>query len=189
MKTTQTRIKWLVPALLLLLVSSQAQAVILLTPDNATATTEDNSNLTTLSAVNTAFSTAYEDLVLLWKGETDKGTTGQDGSLEDAYLWNFDMPVNSGTIDHIANQAAADCPTCILIVKDGNGSPAQYLFDLGDWDGLEQIALSGFWPRKEDAISNVAIWGGTTSVSEPSVLILMSLGLMGLVFSGKRKRF
>lgn len=187
MKMTKSLINKILPGLALLLVSVQAQAL-LLTPGDATAVTGDNSNLTTLSEINTAFETSYADLELLWKGETDEGTAGQDGSLKDSYLWNFDTPVNSGTIDHVAGESAASCPTCILIVKDGNSAEAQYLFDLGAWDGTEVIALSGFWPRKVDAISNVAIWGAMTSVPEPGFLMLMSLGLVGLLVAGGRKR-
>jgi hypothetical protein len=188
MKTTLIMTRSLLLALAVLFASLQAQALPL-TPGDADATTADNSNLTTLSDINTAFGTAYSGLVLLWKGETDQGTSGQDGLLELSYLWNVASPANGGTIDHIAGQPAASCPTCLLIVKDGNSTyAAQYLFDLGSWDGLEQIALSGFWPEKEDAISNVAIWGGRTSVPEPAMLILMSLGLLALVFSRKLKR-
>ena len=179
--------KSLLLALSLLLVSLWAQAFPL-TPADADATTADNSNLTTLSDINTAFGTSYSGLVLLWKGETDSGTSGQDGLLSGSYLWNVDSPANSGTIDHIAGQAAASCPICFLIVKDGRSEIAQYLFDLGSWDGIEQIALSGFWPEKEDAISNVAIWGGRTSIPEPAALILMSLGLLALVYSTKLRR-
>ncbi len=172
----------------MLLVSFQAQAL-MLEPGDAVAATSDNSNLTTLAAINTAFGTAYTDIDLLWKGETDSGSAGQDGSLAGSYLWLVDSPANSGTIEYIAGQAAASCPTCILIVKDGNSLAAQYLFDLGSWDGMESIEISGFWPDKEDAISNVAIWGGmSTDVSEPGTLVLLGLGIMGLGISGKRRR-
>lgn len=186
MKTTYIYTKWLMLVMAWLCISFQAQAL-MLDPDDASATTSINSNLTTLSEINSAFGTAYSDLMLLWKGETDSAPAGQDGALADSYLWNVADPANGGTIDHVGGEPAADCPTCFLIVKDGRSEVAQYLFDLGSWDGIEQIVLSGFWPNKEDAISNVAIWGGVTEVPEPGALLLLSLGLLGLVYSRKSK--
>ncbi len=186
MKTTLIYSKRLLLVLASLLVSFQAQAL-MLGPGDADASTTDNSNLNTLSEINTAFGTSYSDLMLLWKGETDKGSAGQDGSLEDSYLWNADSPANGGTIDYVGGEPAASCPTCLLIVKDGNSEIAQYLFDLGNWDGTEQIMLSGFWPDKRDAISNVAIWGGMAQIPEPGALMLLSLGLLGLFFGRKCK--
>ncbi|MEJ2694007.1 MAG: PEP-CTERM sorting domain-containing protein [Candidatus Thiodiazotropha sp.] len=184
MKTTSIYSKWLVTVLAWLLISFQAQAL-MLEPDDASASTSISSNLTTLSDINSAFGTTYSDLMLLWKGETDSAPAGQDGSLADSYLWNVADPANGGTIDHVGGEPAADCPTCFLIVKDGRSDIAQYLFDLNGWDGIEQIVLRGFWPNKEDAISNVAIWGGMTEVPEPGALLLLSLGLLGLVYSRK----
>jgi hypothetical protein len=187
MKPTTFYSKWLLLAMAWLLISFQAQAL-MLEPDDASAYTSDNSNQTTLSEINSAFGTAYSDMMLLWKGETDSAPAGQDGSLMDSYLWNVADPANGGTIDHIVGEAAADCPTCFLIVKDGKSEIAQYLFDLGSWDGIEQIVLRGFWPSKEDAISNVALWGGMSEVHEPSAMLLLSLGLFGLAYSRKPKQ-
>jgi len=187
MKTRRSFLGFMLISIVLVLASSQSQALVL-TPSDATSSTAINSNLTTLAEINAAFSTSYTDLALLWKGETDSAPTGQDGSLADSYLWDVDSPANSGTIEYVEGQDTASCPTCVLIVKDGRSDPAQYLFDLGSWDGMEDIVLSGFWSEKEDAISNVALWGDSTSVAEPSALMLMSLGLLGLVFSAKRRR-
>jgi hypothetical protein len=187
MKTSNLYGKWLVVVSALLLISFQAQALVM-NPSDAVATTADNSNLNTISEINSAFGTSYADLMLLWKGETDSSPAGQDGSLVDSYEWNVDNPANSGTIDYVEGEDTASCPTCLLVVKDGDSEEAQYLFDLGSWDGVEQIALTDFWPDKEDAISNVAIWGGSTSVSEPGTLMLLSLGLLGLTYSRKLRQ-
>lgn len=171
---------------MLLICSFQAQAL-MLTPGDADASTAINTNLGTLSEINSAFGTSYADMMLLWKGETDKGAAGQDGALIGSYEWNADSPANGGTIDYLSGEVAATCPTCFLIVKDGRSTIAQYLFDLGGWDGMEQIVLSNFWPLKEDAISNVAIWGGRVTVPETSQFVLMSIGVLGLLFIRRRK--
>jgi hypothetical protein len=187
MKTTHIKLHWLLVGLTLLFFNMQAHAL-MLTPADADATTAYNSNIGTLSAINTHFGTSYTDLELLWKGETDSPPAGQDGTLEASYLWNVDSPANGGTIAYVPGETAANCPTCVLIVKSGRHEPAQYLFDLGSWDGMESIELLEFWPDKEDAISNVAIWGGdATDVSEPGPLTLLALGLFSLVYNRKRK--
>jgi hypothetical protein len=181
MKTLYINAKWFAGTLASLLISAQAQALTL-DPSDAVASTSDNSNLTTLSEINSAFGTSYADLMLLWKGETDSGSSGQDGSLTGSYEWNVGSTAKSGTIDYVAGEAAASCPTCLLVVKGSNSQEAQHLYDLEEWDGNEQIAV-----EEEGDISNVAIWGGVASVSEPGTLVLMSLGLLGLTYSRKRR--
>ncbi len=188
MNTRRSFLGFLLISIALVLASSQSQAL-MLTPSGALASTAINSNLTTLAEINAAFSTSYADLSLLWKGETDSAPTGQDGSFADSYLWLVDSPANSGTVAYVEGEESASCPTCLLIVKDGASEEAQYLFDLDSWNGTEEIVLSEFWIGREDAISNVALWGGgSTSVAEPSTLMLLSLGLWGFVFSAKRRR-
>jgi len=74
------------------------------------------------------------------------------------------------------------------VVKDGTqGNPAQYLFDLGTWDGKETITLSGFWDGSQGAISNVAIWNTGSLVPEADTyaMLLAGLGLVG--FAARRK--
>jgi hypothetical protein len=94
------------------------------------------------------------------------------------------------------------CPSCFLIVKDGNhdaNNPPpwpQYIFDISGWNGTDTINLSGFWPGP-GAISNVAIWnlaeagggggGSITPVPEADTyaMLLAGLGLVG--FAARRK--
>jgi hypothetical protein len=73
-----------------------------------------------------------------------------------------------------------------LFVKDGNESPAWYLFDLTAlaWDGQETLELSGFWPA-QGAISHVSLFGAT-SVPEPATLSLLGMGLLGLAALRRR---
>ena len=81
-----------------------------------------------------------------------------------------------------------------LLVKDGNinahpGLPSWYLFDLTSlgWDGMEDLALTGFWPNG-GAISYVALYGTSAPVPEPGTLLLLGSGITGLALFRKRMK-
>jgi hypothetical protein len=75
-----------------------------------------------------------------------------------------------------------------LLVKDGNQSPAWYLFDIGSWDGQETLQLNDFWPN-QGAISHVSIYdGGMNPVPEPSTMLLFGTGIACLLGYARRKR-
>jgi hypothetical protein len=90
-----------------------------------------------------------------------------------------------------------------LIVKDGNHDPAWYLFRIavggvGNWDGQDDITLSGFWPGG-GSISHLEIRGGLgteqfcttpggceTVPDGGSATILLGMGLLGLAALRRR---
>lgn len=165
-----------------------AQALVL-TPADATAFSGDNSNFTTLALINIGFGTSYSGLSLLYKANSGTSVT-EEGSLAGNYTTVFSNTATEPSDADITWDGGffMACPTCILVVKDGKQDPAQYLFDLGAWDGKETIKLEGFWPD-EGAISNVAFWGASTGddggtppfgVPEPGMLLLLGAGLVGL---------
>ena len=101
---------------------------------------------------------------------------GETGGFAGSYTAS--LTDSGGTIVYDGG-AAIQCPECYLMVKDGNATPQAYLFDLGNWNGMEAITLSGFWPRN-GAISNVSIWGTPGQVPEPAPLALLAVGLLGM---------
>jgi hypothetical protein len=70
-----------------------------------------------------------------------------------------------------------------LFVKDGNQTPAWYLFDLDalGWNGSETLELSEFWPN-QGSISHVALYG----VPIPAAAWLLGSGLLGLIAIRRR---
>jgi len=166
----------------------------MLSPVDADYTSSDNINFSTWAEIEIGYSfNIDEDLDLLYKaevGDEDDPATTEEGPFAPSYETTFgDEPLDpeEALIEWIFGQSAIDCKgdnSCFLIVKDGNHQPAQYLFDISDWDGMMDIELTEFWPDK-GAISNVAIWGRQT-VSEPSIIALFGLGLFGLGFARRR---
>lgn len=190
-------------ALVMGMPAETANATIMLTPAVATATCGINSNLGNLTDINSCFSTSYAGLVFGYKQDVDGNV--ESGSFADDYATLFSNSANDPA-DALITWVGPDffaCPTCILIVKDGNQTPAQYLFDLGAWDGQESIQMTGFWPE-QGAISHVEIWSGSTSstsssstsgqtstggqIPEPGVLALLGAGLLGQAFLLRQRR-
>ena len=93
---------------------------------------------------------------------------------EDAWItWN------GGAADYIV------CPNCFVLIKDGNQSPAWYLFNINDWDGKMALHLEDFWVGN-GAISHVAIFSSPIPV--PAAVWLFGSGLLGLVGIARRKK-
>jgi hypothetical protein len=175
----------LLSAVVLLGVGSTAHALSV-SPANFDWTTTINSNL---NSTQIGTITGFTGLSLLYKSEFGGG---EDGSLQSSYNTTFSSPggMDDGpsafTVSYVSGSFAS-CPTCIFVVKDGNHNPAQYLFNLGNWNGQEQINGSGFWLNGGGAISNVAVWGTGSSVPVPGTSLLFGVGMA--LFAGWHRKY
>ena len=160
-----------------------------LAPGDADWTTDVNS-FCDLDCIEVVTGLDLSGFTLLYKGDVGSESAPavvESGSLAGSYETTFsNSPLDPADflIDYTVGPYAS-CPTCILVVKDGNQDPAQYLFDLGSWNGQDDIVGTGFWPT-QGAISNVAIYGETTSVPEPSSLLLLGSGILSLGVIGRK---
>lgn len=185
---------WLIRALAaaLFMVAAHAQALTL-TPAGTTCTSNINSDFGAAAVEAWVLSCLGKDLnlSLFYKADfNDDGPAFESGPFAGSYQTTFFNTLadpSDALIDYISGLAIV-CPECFLVVKDGNQTPAQYLFDIGSWNGTDDLILSGFWPN-QGAISNVAIWGGAPArqVSAPGTIALLGLAIAGLAFVARRK--
>jgi VPDSG-CTERM motif len=90
---------------------------------------------------------------------------------------------SDATISHTGGDAINSNPI-YLLVKDGNHTPAWYLFTIAGWNGTDDLVLTGFWPEG-GAISHVDIFGTDGGEQVPDAggtLALLGIGvaLLGL---------
>lgn len=167
-----------------LALAAQAQAALILTPGTDSPLT---GNQTSQSQINAAIAGTIGSSVLLYK--QDVGGP-ESGSLASSYRTTFsNTPLDpaDALIEYVGGDIVG--PVAFLLVKDGNQTPAWYLFNLTNlgWDGMDDLSLSGFWPNR-GAISHVALYGKTTSVPEAGALLLFGTGLVGLVGYRRARR-
>jgi hypothetical protein len=132
-------------------------------------TTTTNSNLGNVTAINNAFGTSLSSISLLYKANvgnpvTEDGTAAYQAAYSTAFSPAGDEA--NATITYGSGSKIVETPL-YLIVKDGNHSPAQYLFDITSWDRTV-LTLENFWAGRGGSISNVAIWGGPNVIPEPA---------------------
>ena len=184
----------------LMMFALEAQALVITTSaiDGVTcdsATCWSGSAPTNPDAADVSFITGVADLVSLYKA--DVPNTGRDtlesGLFTSSYETSF-SPVPSDPSEPLDPEGALisyvggdfiSCPECFLVVKDGNHDPIWYIFDIGSWNGMDNIEILDFWPAR-GAISHVDIVGRSASVPEPSILALMSLGILALGFTRRK---
>lgn len=114
---------------------------------------------------------------------------GESGSYGDDYTTNYFNLVPDGPSDAIISWDGPDTITDAgyLLVKDGNNTPYWYLYDVGSWNGTDNIVLQGFWPTN-GSISHVSIYKGEGSeVPEPATMLLFGAGMAGLASFRLRK--
>jgi hypothetical protein len=160
--------------------SAQALSI---TPATANIAT---GNQTSQSQINTAIAPLIGSATELYK----QNVGGPEvGSLAGSYTTTFNnTPLDPADATITYNGGSIVGPTAYLLVKDGNQTPAWYLFDLTalGWDGIDTLNLTDFWPAN-GAISHVTLYGTTgpgTSVPDAgSTLALLgcAIGSIGLI--------
>ncbi|MEN6437859.1 MAG: PEP-CTERM sorting domain-containing protein [Syntrophobacter sp.] len=178
---------WLCTGFIMLGMMSSANALLI---DPTTTTPLTTGNQTSTKEITAAI-TAYIGSSTEYYKQNAGGT--EEGALSGSYETTFGP---SGSSDGYSS-AVISCVggpfisgDAFLLVKDGNATPAWYLFDLTalGWTGTDTIQLSGFWRNVPGAISHVTLYGGGTAVPEPSTILLLGGGLLALAACGKRFR-
>jgi hypothetical protein len=133
--------------------------------------------------------------VELYKSEDAKPPASpvESGALSDSYQTTFSPAgdAEDATISYSSGKIVG--PTAYLLVKDGAGTPAWYLFDLTQlgWDGMETLELTDFWsgkgPAGKGAISHVTLYG--TSVPDGgTTMLLLGAALSALGLANRKLR-
>ena len=168
-----------------------AAEALVITPDSTPRWTTDinsqiNSNADWLAAFG--FHPELPDTLpsLLYKSEVGGGDSGPYANSYDTSYMNTLAEPSDALIKYLGG-SYMDCSVCYLLVKDGNQSPAQYLFDISGWSGNEDISITGFWTGK-GAISNVRILGTATRVPEPATVALLGSGIAAICVRRRRVR-
>lgn len=156
----------------------------------------DAADVKAIAVANFGFSSSAT-LALAYKQDFGGG---ESGNASGYYSTTFAPELSSGDGPSAATvswsgSSAIVCPSCYLVVKDGNNNPKQYVFDISGWNGTDVLDLSGFWANTNGAISHVAIFnnlagggGGTVAVvpeANTYAMLLAGLGLVG--FAARRK--
>lgn len=136
------------------------------------------------------------DVILAGEGITDLAYKQNVGGAEEGpwasyYTTDFFNSPTDPAEATIAWDGGMNLSGGYLLVKDGNQTPAWYLFDLGTrgWNGRETIYLEDFWPQ-QGAISHVSFYNSEPAapVPEPTTMLLLGTGIASLAAIGRRWR-
>lgn len=116
--------------------------------------------------------TGVDGLDLVYK---DNQGGNEEGGFASSYETTYNGDLSGATIAYQGG-GSIECPECWLAVKDGNQTPIWYLFDIGTWNGTDDIVLSNFWPN-QGSISHIAIYSNPA----PGPLVLMAIGLIATI--------
>jgi hypothetical protein len=163
----------LLTAFCVLLAAGDASALSI-TPATANAATGDQ---TSQSQINTAIAPIIGTATQLYKQNVGGSEVGSLAGSYNTTFENSPLDPMDALIEYVSGSYVGG--TAWLLVKDGNQSPAWYLFNLTTlgWNGTDDLELRGFWPGN-GAISHVTLYG--TRVPETGV----GVALLGLVLAG-----
>jgi hypothetical protein len=90
-------------------------------------------------------------------------------------------------IELIPGNNPITCGECYLVIKDGNSTPALYVFDLSLVGMIDTITLTDFWPGS-GSISHVEIMGDVAVIPVPAAVWLFGTALLGFIGISRRTR-
>ena len=164
--------------LALAIAGAQAQAISL-SPSTFPQFSGSDPNNPKADDVETIVGTDVE-LVEAYKDDQDDGESGSFADVYTSTYGTVEEPLSAATITFTGTEGEQiACPECFLLVKDGNQNPIWYIFDLGDWDGMEVIELTDFWVGNGE-ISHITIFSDGKAVPGPAPFVLMGIGLLGM---------
>ena len=180
------------------MVASQQVSAIAITPSSGVLnTTRWVGNQPGQSQINTAIAPFIGSATELYKQDFGSPTLpNEEGGLAGSYSTSFaaDSVAGDGkpadaTITYDGGSYVGSM--AYLLVKDGNHTPAWYLFNLTalGWNGTDVISATGFW-LGGGAISHVTLYGTSTPAPVPdggTTAALLGLGMMGIGFMARRK--
>jgi len=160
-----------------------------------------NLNTTTLIVGEDASNAVIKAAVEPWVGDADEflydagPTSGESGPLVGSYETTFSATgqIEVALVGYTGGNIVGT--PAYLIAKDGkNGDPtatppihAWYLYDLTalGWNGTDSITIEGLWPN-QGSFSHISMYGTNTQVPEPTTMLLLGLGLVGLAGVGRK---
>jgi hypothetical protein len=103
-------------------------------------------NQTSQSQINTAIAPIIGSASLLYKQDVGGPETGSLAGSYETTFYNTALDPKDALIDYVGGPIVAG--TAWLLVKDGNNSPAWYLFNLTTlgWNGTDDLNINNFWP-------------------------------------------
>ena len=120
------------------------------------------------------------DPALVYKQNVGGSEEGTYASSYSTSFFNSVSDPEDATISFVSGSYIT-ASNIYLLVKDGNHTPAGYLFDISGWDGKVDLVLTDFWPNG-GAISHVSIYASGVGVPDGgTTLMLLGIALAGLI--------